>query len=107
MTKTLLGVLAVGTLLVAACGSDSGSDDGGGDGGGGNPQKDVADLLVDALEGQEVTFDEDCIRDKASQLSDEDAQLIADAGTEGTAPDISDEAAAIGDQLIECVDQGS
>jgi hypothetical protein len=71
MTKTLLGVLAVGTLLVAACGSDSGSDDGG-SGGGGNPQKDVADLLVDALEGQEVTFDEDCIRDKASQLSDED-----------------------------------
>ena len=106
MTKTLLGVLAVGTLLVAACGSDSGSDDGG-SGGGGNPQKDVADLLVDALEGQEVTFDEDCIRDKASQLSDDDAQLIADAGTDGTTPDISDEAAAIGDQLIECVDQGS
>ena len=106
MTKTLLGVLAVGTLLVAACGSDSGSDDGG-SGGGGNPQKDVADLLVDALEGQEVTFDEDCIRDKASQLSDADAQLIADAGTEGTTPDISDEAAAIGDQLIECVDPGS
>ena len=101
MTKTLLGALAVGTLVFAACGSDSG----GGDGGGGS-QKDVADLLIKTLDEQEISYDENCIRDKASQLSDDDAKLIADAGPEGD-PEVSDEANAIGDQLIDCFDLGS
>ncbi len=102
MTKTLLGALAVGTLLFAACGSDSGSNDGGG-----SSQKDVADLLVDSLNQQEATFDEDCIRETTAKLSDDDAKLIADAGTGGGTPEISDEAAAIGNQLIDCIDTGS
>ena len=68
MTKTLLGALAVGAILVAAC-SDSGDD------GGGGAQREVADMLADVLDEQGVAFDEDCIRDVTSQLSDEDAEL--------------------------------
>ena len=95
MTKTLLGALAVGTILVAACG-DSGDD-------GGGAQRDVADLLADFLDEQGVIFDEQCIRDVTSQLSNEDAQLLVDAGIDGDA-DISDEAVAMSEQLKDCVD---
>ena len=97
MTKTLLGALAAGTLLVAAC--DSGDD-------GGGAQREVADMLADFLDEQGVTFDEDCIRDVTSQLSDEDAELLVDAGIDGDA-DISDEAVAMSEQLQDCVEFGS
>ena len=78
MTKTLLGALAVGAILVAAC-SDSGDD------GGGGAQREVADMLADVLDEQGVAFDEDCIRDVTSQLSDEDAERLVDAGIDGDA----------------------
>jgi len=99
MTKTLLGALAVGAILVAAC-SDSGDD------GGGGAQREVADMLADVLDEQGVAFDEDCIRDVTSQLSDEDAELLVDAGIDGDA-EISEEAVALSEQLQDCVDLAS
>ncbi len=99
MTKTLLGALAVGAILVAAC-SDSGDD------GGGGAQREVADMLADVLDEQGVAFDEDCIRDVTSQLSDEDAERLVDAGIDGDA-EISEEAVALSEQLQDCVDLAS
>ena len=99
MTKTLLGALAVGAILVAAC-RDSGDD--GGDG----AQREVADMLADVLDEQGVAFDEDCIRDVTSQLSDEDAERLVDAGIDGDA-EISEEAVALSEQLQDCVDLAS
>jgi hypothetical protein len=102
MRTRLVATIAIIALALAACGGD--------DDGGGNPQDQVADMMIEVLddvtelEGVEgVEIDEGCIRDKVGELSDEDAQAILDAGPEGD-PDVSDEADAIGEAMVECVD---
>ena len=97
MKKTIIAVLASSALVLAACGSDSGSSDGDG------PQGEVATMMTETLDEAGITYDEDCIKDKASELSDEDAEAIVAAGLEGD-PDVSDEADAIGESLSECVE---
>ena len=97
MKKTIIAVLASSALVLVACGSDSGSGDGDG------PQGEVATMMTETLDEAGITYDEDCIKDKASELSDEDAEAIVAAGVEGD-PDVSDEADAIGESLSECVD---
>jgi hypothetical protein len=67
-----IGVLAiVATLAISACGSDGGSD-------GGGDQQRLADELMEAIdaEGAGEFVDEECIRDKANELSDEDATIL-------------------------------
>jgi hypothetical protein len=67
-----IGVLAiVATLAISACGSDSGSD-------GGDDQQRLADELMQAIdaEGSGEFVDEECIRDKTNELSDEDAKIL-------------------------------
>jgi predicted small secreted protein len=101
MKKTIITVLAASSLVLAACGSDSG---GGGDGGdGGESQSELATMLTETLDEAGIPYDADCINDKTSQLSDEDAEAIVAAGVDGD-PDVSDEADAIGETLTECIE---
>lgn len=108
MRTRLFGTIAIAALALTACGGD---DDGGAGGGGGSAQDQVADMMIEVLneasevEGVEVDVDEDCIRDKVGELSDEDAQAIIDAGPEGD-PDVSDQAEVIGESMFDCVDIG-
>ena len=70
MRKT--GVLViVAALAISACGSD-GRSDGGGD------QERLADELIQAIdaEGAGDFVDDECIRDAAGELSDEDAKIL-------------------------------
>jgi hypothetical protein len=80
-------------IVLAACG-----------GGGGGAQDDVADMMLDSMEEEGVDMDDDCVRDAAQELSDEDAQKILDAGPDGNAEDLSDDAIAAADSLIDCID---
>jgi hypothetical protein len=61
---------------------------------------------VDQFMGQEdaeAVFDRDCVEDKASELSEEDAQAIADAGPDGS-PELSEAGAALTVSLAACID---
>lgn len=96
MNKSIVASLAVGVLVLAACGSDSGSSSGG-------PQGEAADAAIAAASEEGMELDEECVNDLASQLSDEDAEAIVAAGPDGD-PEISDEGTAIGVQLMTCAD---
>ncbi len=97
-------VAATATVLaLSACGGD--------DDGGSGVQAQVADMMIDtmneALEAEGVDgvdIDEDCIRDAANELSDDDARKILDAGPDGDPEGLSAEADAAGDALIDCID---
>lgn len=95
MRSPILGSLAVVVIGLTACGAD--------------PQNEVADMMLEVLESVaeaddvDMVVDEDCIREKAAVLSDEDAQAIVDAGTEGD-PAVSAEAEQIGASMFECVE---
>jgi hypothetical protein len=97
MNKVLVAVFGV-SLALSSCGSDG--DGGGGDTGG--TQAELADLLLAEAEG--VGFDEQCVRDKTDELSDEDAQFLIDnidvSDTEG----FSSELQTWIDGLFECLD---
>ncbi len=64
--------------------------------------------MFDELAGEQgIEFDRGCVEDLAGELSDDDAEAIVDAGTEGDA-EISAEGEAIGDRVFtECVDLSS
>lgn len=72
MNKVLVAVFGV-SLALSSCGSDG---DGGGSSDSGDKQSELADLLVTQTEG--VGFDEQCVRDKTGELSEEDAQFLID-----------------------------
>ena len=96
MNKVLVAVFGV-SLALSSCGSD-----GGGGGDSGATQAELADLLVDQAGG--VGFDEQCIRDKTDELSDDDAQFLIDnidvSDTEG----FSSELQTWIDGLFDCLD---
>ncbi len=71
MNKVLVAVFGV-SLALSSCGSDGDS----GTGDSGATQSELADLLV--AQGAGVGFDEQCIRDKTDELSDQDAQFLID-----------------------------
>ena len=93
MKSRVLAAIGVGALLLAACGS-----------GGGGTQDEVADMVLDEMSAEGVDMDEDCVRDAAQELSDDDAQKILDAGPGGNADDLSPEADDAANSLINCVD---
>ncbi len=102
MRTRLLTTLLVSGLALTACGGD--------DDGGGSAQDRVADMLIDSinesLEGGDlegVTIDEECIRDAAGDLSDDDAQEILDAGPEGDA-EVSPEGELAGEAMVDCIE---
>ncbi len=85
-------VLATGALLLFGCG---GSDDGGG----GSAQTELADLLVE----NEASFDEECVRDKTADLSDDDAQFLVDNIDATDVEGFSEDLQAWANGLIDCV----
>jgi len=104
MRTRLFGILLVTGLTITACGGDD-------DGGGGSVQDQVADMMVDVINesmeteglGDGISIDEDCVKDAAQDLSDDDAQAILDAGPDGD-PDLSADAEDAAGALIDCVD---
>lgn len=112
--RKLTAVLAAGLLTMAmtACGGDdddagdtpasAGADEGGDNGGGGDDQQKAADKLIDAAGEADIELDEDCVRDKASQLSDEDAKTILEAGDDET-PTLSPEGEQLTTELFSCI----
>ena len=94
MKSRVFATISVAALALAACG------------GGDSAQDEVADMMIEELEAEGMDVDEDCVRDAAGELSDDDAQAIVDAGPDGD-PDVSDEAMAAASSLMGCVDLGS
>ena len=94
MKTRMFATLSVAALALAACG------------GGDSSQDEVADMMIDDMEAEGMDVDEDCVRDATGQLSDEDAQAIIDAGSDGE-PDISPDAEAAATALLGCVDMSA
>ena len=94
MKSRMFATLSVAALALAACG------------GGGGSQDEVADMVIEDMEAEGMEVDEDCVRDAAGELSDDDAEKILEAGADGEA-DVSDDAEAAATQLMGCIDMGS
>ena len=95
MNKTIISVLAAGTLVLAACNSD--------DGGASGVQGEAAQQAIDQAADEGIELDEGCVNDLANDLSDEDAQAIVDAGPDGDA-DLSETGEATTAELLDCID---
>ena len=102
MRKT--GVLViVAALAISACGSDSDSD-------GGGDQERLADKLMEEIDADNAGefVDEECLRDKMDDLSNEDAKILYD---NFDAEDIEDLGVSLDgeltvDSIIECFEGG-
>jgi hypothetical protein len=95
MKKSRFAILPVVLLAAAACGGSGGdglSDD----------QQAAADQFM-SQEDAEAVFDQDCVEDKAKDLSDDDAKAIAEAGADGD-PVLSAEGEAAKLELAGCID---
>jgi LDH2 family malate/lactate/ureidoglycolate dehydrogenase len=95
MKSRMFATLSVAALALVACG------------GGDDSQGEVADMMIEEMEAEGMEVDEDCVRDAAGQLSDDDAEKIAEAGPDGEPQDLSPEAMAAASALVNCVDMGS
>jgi hypothetical protein len=86
-------LLAIAPLFLWGCGGDD-------DDGGGETQSELADMLV----ADAVGTDEQCLRDKTAELSDDDAQFLIDnfesTDTSGFSADVQEWI----DGLIDCID---
>lgn len=89
MKKHTRSIALVAGLTLAACG------------GGGSDQDQVADMLIEAADDAGASPDSDCIRDLAQDISDDDAEAMADAGLQGD-PEISDAAGEILAEMLLC-----
>ena len=90
-------ILAAATVAVfiTACGSD------GGGGSDGNPQGEVADIVIAAAEEAGASPDADCIRENAERIDDGDAAALVEAGLDGD-PEISAETGEILADMLLC-----
>jgi hypothetical protein len=116
--RRITGLVAASVLFLAACGGDD--DDNAGsaqsetatataDANGGSAsgvQNDAANEIIDQADTANLDPDEGCIRDKAANLSDEDAQKIVDAGSSDT-PDLSPAGLAIVAETMSCVSESA
>lgn len=112
MKRTATITIAIAGLLLAACGSDSSASDStasdsvtsesaaSADGASG-AQREAAQRAIDSAAERGVELDEDCVNDVASQLSDEDAEIIAGGGDE----QVSAAGAALSLELLGCADE--
>jgi hypothetical protein len=85
--RRITALLASSVLLVAACGDDD-------DDSAGSVQDDAADELVQQMDDEDIDADEGCVREAFADMSDDDAQMIVDAGSDED-PDLSPEGLAI------------
>jgi hypothetical protein len=119
VTRKILVLVAAGIMFLTACDDDDGdavdtvdettadtstdtTEDS--DGSIGTVQQQAAELAIAAAGVQGLELDEDCVNEIAAELSDEDAQLIVDAGPDGD-PALSAEGEALTTQLLTCVDE--
>lgn len=109
--RRITGLLAASVLFVAACGDDddnagsAGSDTAAATATAGSAsgiQDVAADEIIKQAKDGNLDPDEDCIREKAANLSDEDAQKIVDAGN-SDAPDLSAAGLAIIGKTATCL----
>ncbi len=97
--KKLRMIAPIALLVFAsAC-----NDDDGGSGGLTDDQQAAVDQLQTASDEEGIVFDEDCLTDKAGELSDEDAAAIVAAGPDGDAQ-LSAEGEALTLELFSCLD---
>jgi hypothetical protein len=99
-TSDVVTLAVVAALALAACGSDDKEGSGSGATG---LQSRAADAAIEAAAAQNIDLDEDCVREIASRLTDDDAQEIVDAGPDGEA-ELSAEGEALSIELVRCVD---
>ena len=110
--RKITGLLAAGVLFLAACGDD---DDDAADNAAATAtaeddtatatgvQNDAAEELIKQADDGNLDPDEGCIREKAANLSDEDAQKIVDAGSSSDTPELSAAGLAIVAETMSCV----
>jgi hypothetical protein len=98
MNRALVVVFGV-SLAFTSCGSDGGGGDSGA------TQSELADLLVDQAQG--VSLDEQCIRDKTAELSDQDAQFLVDNIDSTDTEGFSSELQTWINGLVECLDEAA
>jgi len=108
--RKITGLLAAGVLFLAACGDDDDDnanataaateqdDDGAAATG---VQADAAEEMIRQADDANLDPDEDCIREKAAGLTDEDAQKVVDAGSDS--PDLSPAGLAIVGEAATCL----
>lgn len=94
----MIGVAFASFGLVACGGSDSSSS------GLTDDQQAAASLTIQQAKDGGVELDESCVNGVAAQLSDDDAQKIVAAGTDGEA-DVSEEGDALSLELLNCAGQ--
>jgi len=92
-------VAPIGLLVLA-----SACNGGGGDSSGlTDDQQAAVDQLLQIQDEEGLAFDEACVRDKAAELSDEDAAAIAAAGPDGDV-ELSEEGQLVTLELSTCLD---
>lgn len=96
MRTKVLSALAAAVLVLSACGGGGASGD----------QGKAADLLVSSAKAEGIDVDKDCVDKVAEKLSDEDAKMIVDSGTDGD-PDLSAAGEALQNELFSCVSMDS
>jgi hypothetical protein len=97
--KKLRFVAPIGLLVLAsACNGDDGSGSGLTD-----DQQSAVDQLLQIGEEESLAFDRECVEDKAAELSDDDAALIAASGPDGDV-ELSEEGDALTASLFDCID---
>ena len=96
MMKSLTPIIMIAALALAGCG--------GSDGGASDAQAQVAQQTIDAASEAGFDLDEGCVNNIVTELSDDDAQAIVDAGPLGD-PDVSAEGSALAGQLVNCISQ--
>lgn len=98
MRNLMRWAVTVCALALAATATTACSDDDSGSG----PQSEVADMTIEQFSADGAEVDEDCIRDLADQLSDDDAQALVDSDLSGESG-VSAEGQALGAQLLDCI----
>ncbi|RLE25204.1 MAG: hypothetical protein DRJ50_03385 [Actinobacteria bacterium] len=96
MRKSVVPILAIAGLALAACGGSDGESSG--------LQAEAAQQTIDAAKDAGFALDENCVNDITSQLSNDDAEAIVAAGPTGI-PEVSDEGSALAQQLATCLGQ--
>jgi len=120
--RKITGLFAASVLVLAACGGDdddnaasspadtatvattttTATSTNGTAGTASGAQNAAADEIIKQADSANLNPDENCIRDKTAQLSDEDALKVVDAGSSDT-PDLSPAGLAIVAQTMTCV----
>lgn len=93
MRTRLISSLAIAALALSACGGSGSS----------GSQGEVADLMLAEAEKEDIELDDDCVRDVAGQLSDDDAEKLLEAGVDGDA-ELSADGEALADDIVRCLD---